>query len=136
MSEATQAQEKLAPGTFCWNELMTRDAATAKKFYTELFGWTTEDSDMGEMGTYTMIKNGDKEVGGMMQMGDNVPEQVPAHWLSYIAVDDVDATVKKATDMGANICVPPTDIPNIGRFSVFTDPTGAGIAVYTSACGG
>ncbi|MEM7248397.1 MAG: VOC family protein [Acidobacteriota bacterium] len=121
------------PGTFCWNELMTRDVPAATNFYTKLLGWTIEEMDMGEMGTYTMFKRGDDTVGGMMAMPSDMPEQVPPHWMTYVQVDDVDASFGQAKELGATGQVPPMDIPNIGRFAVITDPTGATIALYQEA---
>ena len=63
----TEAGTKAPPavGTVCWNELLTRDPEASRKFYTELFGWTTEEMDMGPHGKYTLWKSGDKQVGGL-----------------------------------------------------------------------
>ncbi len=114
-------------GTICWNELMTKDVAAAKKFYSQLLGWTMNDKPMGPM-VYTMLQAAGKDVGGMMALP---PEAGPApsHWLTYIAVDNCDATTEKATKLGGQVFVPPTDVPNVGRFSVIQDPTGAVFAV-------
>jgi uncharacterized protein len=61
-----------------------------------------------------------------------MPPMVPhAHWMSYLAVKDVDTSTKNAKEMGCKVIVPPTDIPNIGRFSAIDDPTGAGVALFT-----
>jgi predicted enzyme related to lactoylglutathione lyase len=116
------------PGTFCWNELATKDAKAARKFYEKLFSWTSQEIDMGAAGKYTMFLNGDRMAGGMMQMG---PEwgPVPSHWAVYFAVSDCDSTVAKASGDGAEVRVPPRDIPDTGRFSVLTDPQGASFAV-------
>jgi predicted enzyme related to lactoylglutathione lyase len=114
-------------GAFAWNELNTRDLASSKAFYTKVFGWEPNDMDMGGM-TYTEWKLGDKPVAGMQSMPDMVPAEVPSHWLVYFAVDDTDATVAKATGLGASALVPPTDIPP-GRFAVLADPEGAAFAV-------
>jgi hypothetical protein len=54
---------------------------------------------------------------------------MPPHWVVYFAVDDSDRTVEKAKGMGAQVMVPPTDIPNIGRFAILNDPQGADFAV-------
>ncbi len=129
MSKAT-TQAPPATGTFCWNELMTHDTEAAKSFYTKLFGWTTREMDMGPQGTYTIFINKGQDIGGMMACPK---KEIPAHWLTYVAVDDVDASTGNALQLGATTCVPPTDIPNIGRFSVVTDPTGSTIAMYKSA---
>jgi predicted enzyme related to lactoylglutathione lyase len=55
----------------------------------------------------------------------------PSHWMPYVAVNDVDASVKRVEELGGKVCVPPSDIPNVGRFSVITDPTGATISLIT-----
>jgi predicted enzyme related to lactoylglutathione lyase len=74
---------------------------------------------------YTMFTNdGDRPSGGMLQITPDMGP-IPPNWLIYFAVDDCDATVKKATELGGNIIAPPTDIPTIGRFAVLTDPQGA-----------
>jgi hypothetical protein len=126
MAEATQAPPQL--GTFCWNEVMTPDAAAAKRFYTKLFGWTTEDKDMGKF-TYTIFKSGNTQAGGLMEL-KGPQAGAPPSWLAYVAVKSVDESTKKAQGLGAKVCVPPTDIPNIGRFSVITDPTGATLGLF------
>ena len=122
-------------GTFCWNELATRDAPAAKAFYTGLFGWTTQDKPMpGDMpGEYTLFKLGDTDIGGGYAMVGEMFEGVPPHWLSYVAVEDVDAITARAEELGADILWPPMDVPDIGRMASFTDPTGAALAVYKGA---
>ncbi|MCP3903678.1 MAG: VOC family protein [Planctomycetes bacterium] len=129
MAEATQAPP--AVGSFCWNEVMTRDVEQCKTFYTKLFGWTTEEMDMGDGNIYTMFKNGDTHTGGCMKMDGPQFENVPPHWAAYILVADVEATVKQAEGLGATICCPPTDIP-MGRFAIIQDPTGATFGVWKS----
>jgi hypothetical protein len=83
--------------------------------------------DMGGL-SYTEWKLGDRSVAGMMPMPEMVPPEVPANWLVYFAVTDCDATVAKATDLGATVLVPATDITP-GRFAVLSDPAGAVFAV-------
>jgi predicted enzyme related to lactoylglutathione lyase len=116
-------------GAFSWCELLTTDVDAAKRFYGTLFGWTLEDVNMTGT-TYTLVKTGEQGIGGIMQ----TPRQAagaPPHWGAYVTVDDVDATAGKAVELGAKICVPPTDIPNVGRFCVLQDPQGAAISVIT-----
>lgn len=117
------------PSAFCWNELLTRDTDAAKKFYAKVFGWTDEGQDMGPMGTYTTFKVGDRNNGGMMKMPEGNP--APNFWGVYFAVPDVDASVKKAKELGATVHVPPTDIPGTGRFAMLQDPQGAVFSVIT-----
>jgi uncharacterized protein len=116
------------PGTFCWNELMTKDAAAAKKFYAALFGWRMEDKPMSPGFTYTMLHNGDVSAGGLMQITPQMGP-MPSHWLAYVSVADCDAALKKAESLGGRVLVPGMDIPGIGRWGLIQDPTGAQIAV-------
>lgn len=108
----------------CWTELQTKDPAAEKTFYTGLFPWTAKT----DAGGYTEWHVNGRPVGGMMEIP---PEwgPVPTHWLVYFQVDDPDATVAKAKQLGATPMVPPTTIPNVGRFAVITDPQGANFAV-------
>ena len=123
--------DKPVTGTFCWNELMTKDAARAKAFYAALFGWKMGDLPMGS-DVYTILKRGDKDVGGLMQIRADMGP-MPSHWLAYVEVADVDASTKKAEELGASVHVPGMDIPGIGRFGIFEDPTGAQLAVFRRA---
>ena len=121
-------------GTFCWNELATTDLEAAKKFYGELLGWTLKQSNVAGV-AYTEFYAGGRPIGGMYQMG---PEygSAPAHWMGYVAVDDVEATAARVAELGGKVCVPPTDIPNVGRFSVINDPAGATFSIIKLAGGG
>jgi predicted enzyme related to lactoylglutathione lyase len=115
------------PGALAWNELETRDPEVAKAFYAAVFGWSFEDHEMPGMGTYTEWKLGDASIGGMADIGGRLPDEVPAHWMVYFAVEDTDATVAKATELGGSLMFGPIDI-EAGRFAILTDPHGAGFA--------
>lgn len=108
---------------------MTTDVAAAKAFYGKLFGWETEDMPMPGM-TYIVVKNGGREIGGIMAIPQEERGMPPA-WGTYVTVDDVDATAKAAVELGAKLLVPPTDIPDVGRFCVIRDPQGATINAIT-----
>ena len=128
MAEQTAPAHTMpATGTFCWNELATTDLAAAKKFYTELLGWTFKESQAAGM-AYDEVVVGGQHIGGIYQMGTEFGN-APSHWMSYVAVDDVDARAKQAEELGGKVCVPPTDIPNVGRFCVINDPTGAALSL-------
>ncbi len=117
-------------GAFSWCELITSDVDAAKDFYQKLFGWSLDEEPMGEGKTYTVIKAGERQIGGMMLNSDALgPEVPPPNWGVYVTVEDVDETVKLSKSMGATIIVPPTDIPDTGRFAVFADPQGAVLAI-------
>jgi predicted enzyme related to lactoylglutathione lyase len=115
------------PGALGWNELSTTDTDRAGKFYTGLFGWTADAQEMPGM-VYTVFKSGEAMRGGMMQQMKEMAG-APSAWSVYFSVADADATTAKAKSLGANVMMPPTDIPNIGRFSFLADPQGAVFAV-------
>jgi len=115
------------PGTFCWAETMTTDTDRVGSFYSQLFGWDAAVKDMGEV-AYHIFLQGDTQKGGMMEIQPDMGP-VPPHWMLYVAVEDCDASTAKAEELGAKVIVPPTDIPDIGRFSLFQDPTGAMLSV-------
>lgn len=125
------------PGRFVWHELFTADVPTAKHFYATLFGWTWEDRPLGPEGTYTLWKNGNQEIAGMMNLAD-LPvqaEPVAPHWALYVSVEDVDAAAERAVRAGGRILGDFHTIPGVGRFSVVQDPQGAMLTVFRSSHG-
>ena len=120
-----------AVGDWFWNELWTPAEPAALAFYEKVFGYTHDSMDMGPQGTYYLLRAGDKMRGGLMKATDPA---APPMWLPYVAVADCDTATAKARSLGARmVCVPPTDIPNVGRFSVVLDPQGAAIALIKPA---
>jgi len=118
-------------GNFIWEELLTSDPVKAAGFYGEVFGWATEEMDMGENGIYRVQKRGDVPEAGIMQKPPDAPG--PSHWLSYVRVDDVDAAAARAVELGGRTFVEPMDVPSIGRMSVHADSVGGMFAVYKPA---
>jgi len=106
-------------------ELSTPDTATAKAFYSDLFGWTFKDEDMGGGFIYSTFKPSSGPGGGLFSMAG-----VPTQWLAYVGVEDVKASTEQAVALGAKIIRGPQEIPNIGSFTILLDPTGAPIAIF------
>jgi len=125
----SQQQPLKEHGVFSWNELVTTNVPAAKKFYHEALGWKLEDLNNNGM-EYTIAKQGEREVAGIMAMPKDVPSLPPA-WGSYVTVDDVDARVARVESLGGKVLVAPRDIPPIGRFAVVADPQGAALALIT-----
>lgn len=133
MSEQAVAAEQMAMpkhGEFCWNDLATNNTEESKSFYAELFGWKFKESNDAGMQYSEISIDGQKQFGGIWQLTEEMGEIKP-HWMSWVAVDDVDAMTEKVKELGGNVCVPPTDIPNTGRFVVINDPTGATLSLIT-----
>ncbi len=128
-------QEKQSMGSFlhgetgalCWNELVTPNVDAAGKFYANLFGWKTDAMDMGGM-VYTVFKNGEAQVGGMLPTPKDMANAPPA-WCAYFTVKSANDVAKNVKANGGNVLKPPADIPNIGRFTILQDPQGAVFAV-------
>jgi predicted enzyme related to lactoylglutathione lyase len=109
-------------GRFVWYELATTDTEAAKTFYGNTLGWGTQDAQMPGM-TYTLFTAGETPVSGLMDLPENA-RKLGAHpsWIGYVAVDDVDASTDRVKQLGGTVHIPPTDIPNVGRFSMVADP--------------
>ncbi|MCP5369003.1 MAG: VOC family protein [Hyphomicrobiales bacterium] len=121
-----------AHGTFWWNELMTRNTEAAKAFYTAILGWSHETMDVGA-GPYVVWKAGDEVVAGMLDINDERFDGAPDNWMSYIAVDDVDAVVAQVAGAGGTVLQPPFDIPTVGRIAMVADASGAVVGLATPA---
>ena len=117
-------------GQFVWHELLTTDADAAIDFYTKVVGWTAEHMD-GPHGRYTIMKVGDRGVGGIMQLRPEMIEGgARTAWFGYIAANDVDEDTRRAEAAGGKTHMGPMDIPGVGRFSMVTDPHGAMIVLF------
>jgi len=118
-------------GTWGWSECQTRDVDKAKSFYAAVFGW--KPTAFQGMGEYTVFENDGRGIGGCMAMPDQVPKDVPSHWLTYFGVDDTDAAVDTVKRKGGTVLSPAMDIPGVGRFAVVSDPQGAAFAIIKPA---
>jgi uncharacterized protein len=115
-----------APGSFCWIELATTDVSAARAFYTGLFGWEIHEMPIGENDVYTIFRKEGRDVGAM----HGHTAGAPPNWLSYIAVDNVDDFVPRATAAGGSVLAPPMDVFDAGRMAVLLDNQGAAFAVW------
>ena len=119
------------PGGFCWIELGTTDQEAAKKFYGSLFGWVASDMPMGPGEAYTIFKlQGRDAAAGYTLRPDQKAMGVPPHWMPYVAVSSVDASAKRATELGGRVLMGPFDVGASGRMAVLQDPTGAVICIW------
>lgn len=118
-----------AHGQFIWSELMTPDTDAAARFYSHVIGWQTKDFGSPGM-DYTLVEADGVGVGGIMALEeDHRAEGIPPNWTRYVAVDDADVTAARFEENGGRIMRPPSDIPEIGRFAVVSDPAGAVLCI-------
>jgi hypothetical protein len=113
------------PGSMTWWEVNTRAFDDCRRFYGEVFGWTTQEVP-GGMRYVTWHRDGTM-VGGMLEMTEEWAG-IPAHWMAYFAVADPDEVAKRAAELAGEVAQPPFDTP-YGRMAVLRDPTGAGFSI-------
>jgi len=128
-------------GTIWWTELNSREPDKARAFYKKVIGWKPFVAAMGDMQrkakpgepSYTIFNVGDQPACGAFKMEGPEMEGVPPHWLTYIAVDNVDKACGKVERAGGKVARPPFDVPGVGRFAIIQDPEGAMVGLATSA---
>jgi len=112
------------PGRVVFHELHTTDRPKAIKFWAQMMNWEIREVPMGPGEPYGLVFKDGHRIAGITK--SKAPVFVPSHWLPYVGVAEVDASAKKASELGARILVKPTDVPDLGRFSAIADPVGAG----------
>jgi uncharacterized protein len=128
-AEHTGAQIANVPGSFTWNENLSRDFPAAKEFYGAVFGYGFDDMSADGF-TYAVLTVGGEPVGGIGELPDGVPVEVPANWSTYFQVADVDATVGTIRELGGTVLSEPQDTA-WGRMSQVLDNQGAPFIVIT-----
>lgn len=116
------------PATPCWHELLTDDLDAARAFYSAVLGVEWERFETAPE-PYWLLKAGGRPVAGALS--PNPP--IPSTWLAFLNVEDADAAVAKAEDLGAKQAIPTFDVPDVGRIGVLADPQGAMFAVMKDA---
>jgi predicted enzyme related to lactoylglutathione lyase len=119
------------PGTFCWTDLSTTSTGEAKRFYSEILGWTYDEVPMGPGQTYSMAKKGGQEVGAIGgQSPDDKKRGAPPHWNNYVAVKSAAETAARAERLGGKLLAPAFDVMDAGRMAVLQDPQGAILSIW------
>ena len=121
------------PGKFVWADLFTTDPVAATKFYTGLFGWTTNIIDQNGK-AYTVFSNDGHPVAGLAPR-NTATKQRPSRWISYIAVRDLAATLTLVPSAGGVVRAPARDFPDRGFQAFFTDTEGSPIGLLQSTSG-
>jgi uncharacterized protein len=115
-------RERYTPGTFCWADLGTADHEAAARFYGGLFGWVPESRPVPGGGLYTVMRLDGKEVAAL--------REGPPAWLSYVSVEDAEASVARLRELGGMVVDGPTDVGTAGRMALVQDPQGALLAFW------
>ncbi|MDJ0839961.1 MAG: VOC family protein [Acidobacteriota bacterium] len=116
-------------GTISWMDLTVPNADEVRDFYQAVAGWKAEGCDMGDYQDYSMMRGDGQCVAGICHArGPNAG--LPAQWLLYITVDDLDAAMKTCRENGGEILREPPEDAEGARFCVIKDPAGAVAALY------
>ncbi|MTD15862.1 VOC family protein [Nakamurella sp. YIM 132087] len=129
-AEHTGFQLVDVPGAVAWDEYHSKDFATSRAFYGDLFGWTYRVMSDTDDFRYITAEVDGNPVGGMMDSAGFLPEQVPSHWAVYFTVEDADAAQATAVRLGATVLRPAEDSP-FGRIVDLVDPTGAAFKLHS-----
>ena len=103
-------------------EIGVKNLETARKFYTELFDWKVDSNNPMN---YGLTKTGGLN-GGLFEVKPGIPNYLTF----YVQVEDIDASLKKAEQLGGKTIVPKTPVPGIGTFAMFADPDGNVVGVF------
>jgi predicted enzyme related to lactoylglutathione lyase len=120
-------------GEFSWNELITSNTAASGGFYGKLFGWQVapfpHPAPAAGLPPCQLFKTetNPMPVGGLMQA---MQPGTPTQWLAYVVVDNADASLARAVELGATVIVPVMPVPQVGRIAVFRDPQGAALGLH------
>ncbi|MBX6721922.1 MAG: VOC family protein [Dactylosporangium sp.] len=117
----------VTPGMPCWVDLASPDVEAARRFYGELFGWTSQVAPEPEAAGYTTFRKGDKAVAAVGPLMDQGRQ--PA-WTTYFATGDAEATAARVEGIWGKVVMWPTDVLGYGRMALFRDTTGAPFGVW------
>ena len=122
------------PGTWTWNNLMTRDLDRAKDFYGAVFGWSAVHNEGAPPDVLMWQVQGQRwpeGLGGLMRMGGDIPAGLPPHWEVYFVVEHLDRSIEQVKGSGGQHFFGPLEIP-VGRIAVIADPQGASVSLIES----
>jgi len=124
-----------AVGSVTWRDLTVKDAEKVRDFYAQVVGWKSEPVAMGGYSDFNMnLPGGGETVAGICHArGPNA--KLPAQWLIYITVADVDESAKKCVELGGKIIDGPKAYGGQMRTCVIQDPAGAVAAMMSSKTG-
>lgn len=114
-------------GAPCWVDLWTSDVEGSRRFYAEVFGWVAEAPSPEHGGYFMFTREGVPVAGAMGDMGELRADDT---WKPYLATDDIERTLKLATEHGATVRAPAMPVADLGVQAVITDPQGLVVGVW------
>ena len=108
-----------------WLELNTHEPENAISFYAKTLGWEFESTLLPEGGSYWLARHQEQPVGGVFDLTDDDSQSIPAHWMTYMQVEDVEKAQEQALEAGGEVLRPVLELSGIGKLSVIADSSGA-----------
>lgn len=108
------------PNSLVWNELQTKDAETARRFYSAVFGWNHSVDDSG----YGLFTLGERAQAGLIDMSQEEGWNYPNFWMPYFMVEDIESSTEKINSLGGTVHMANISAGEMGKFSVAADPQG------------
>jgi predicted enzyme related to lactoylglutathione lyase len=119
----------LTAGTVGWTDLTVRNAERVRDFYSEVVGWKYDPVDMGGYSDYTMLSSDGSGSAGVCH-ARGVNTGLPAQWLIYITVDNIEVSIGRCTHLGGKVIAGPKGMGGTSKYCVIEDPAGAVCALY------
>lgn len=125
-------KSKTPIGSVIWNDLTVNNAEEISKFYSEVVGWKPESVNMGDYNDYNMLRPEDNVTGAGICHARGVNANLPAQWLIYIAVENIEKSVERCIVLGGKLVIPIKFMKGYGRHCIIQDPAGAVCALFES----
>jgi predicted enzyme related to lactoylglutathione lyase len=118
-------------GAFYWDQLLTNNSAVMGKFYTEVFGWSVDEYEMGDQGHYGVFKSNEQPVAGMFPIGPGDPRK--PGWIPYVAMEEIEDAAEKVRQLKGDVVTEPEIVYGVGKYTVVRDPIGATFGLFKPA---
>ncbi len=119
-------------GTIGWVDLTVPECEAIRGFYERVVGWTSQPIEMEGYSDYCMIPPGAEHPAAGICHTRGVNADIPAHWLVYITVANVEESVRTCVSLGGSVIRPPSDMGG-AKVAIIRDPAGAVCALYEAA---
>jgi predicted enzyme related to lactoylglutathione lyase len=118
------SEDKPAIGSIIWTDLTVKNAAEIRDFYSRVVGWTAAPHDMGDYFDFDIRTPGQGQTVAGICHAQGANANIPAQWLIYILVEDVEESARRCQELGGRIVDGPRVVGD-SRFCIIQDPAGA-----------
>ena len=122
--------KKPMPGTIGWHDLTVPGAESIRDFYEAVVGWKPSPVSMGGYDDFTMHPPGSEEPVAGVCHARGVNAALPAQWLMYVIVEDLEASIAACNERGGTVVAGPQSMGDTGSYCVIRDPAGAFVGLF------